>query len=880
MTNFYLMVAVLFLTLAYSNYGISGVKDELKEALKLGQQFAKKIENIKDQECKIPSSTTVGSESTFDPMTVGRGSYDEKERYLVVQTSLGLFNRVSLMASAYAWASLTKRKLIINWETQEGHMPALFGQLFSGPKLTTPNDMGTEFKEKLSKFLKNVEDYKGNDTLLIATKWMTISGANSVHVPLEDEQSNKLINDLYLTCQGPTPIVYLTGVGAIIPRVGPSYSDFDEQYKKFYSLLKPLSSVEEATENFYEKNLKGKRVVSIHYRAFSPDVEIKSFAYLYDKRTPVRVFMQEMDRALANDSKTVFFIATDNRKSLKEFEQKYPGRIFSYPHSSVARNTPEGQANALIDWKLLQKGEYIIGSKESTFSDEASVTLPKGKVAVGKEILVMSGTWGGPVSRKKEVASLGLKRAIKDTKIDHKTLLKEGSELYSRLPSYAYDVQLDLLKFALENPSPMTPVIQKHFADTFILEEDYTRTVDMACRNNHEKLLDFLTTIKGKDPLRDTFIKNTVKICLPDSLMTEACKRIAKCFLLGADASLPVILIGEKSKFICVNKASSHDKIDINNYIFCPHKENGLRKNDDCLVQEIYALTENKLEIHDADKPECGLVYKYDNTSKVGQFYDRSSGPSSTVYAKRFGIKIDNENKKRELVEVLNSASLNNETRVAQYLKSKKVNLDSCNLEESVSGVRTRKFLPKRPEDLDAKGVKEQTKFMSDATKKLINLHQQGICHGNINAENVRLDDNNQIVFNNFNNSMLSSDTKMSYIGAISGIPNKSGYEGEYSSFVQCQGNDFYALGNILRRTIDRYTPQCSTDDSGGEEITTGEGYWTKMENAFFCSNQECKSAITATSGYLPLYNFVCTMLGGSSDEERIAAVKKALDIL
>jgi len=59
------------------------------------------------------------------------------------------------------------------------------------------------------------------------------------------------------------------------------------------------------------------------------------------------------------------------------------GRIFitTFP---IERKTIEGQQNALIEWFLLGSTEYIIGTYQSSFSDEAAyLTTQRRKVDLG-----------------------------------------------------------------------------------------------------------------------------------------------------------------------------------------------------------------------------------------------------------------------------------------------------------------------------------------------------------------------------------------------------------------------------------------------------------------------------------------------------------------
>ena len=67
-----------------------------------------------------------------------------------------------------------------------------------------------------------------------------------------------------------------------------------------------------------------------------------------------------------------FFLCTDDPREEEMFQQRYPGRIQSYPKRDLDRRKPEAIEDALIDLLLLSRCTAVVASDGSLFSSCAA----------------------------------------------------------------------------------------------------------------------------------------------------------------------------------------------------------------------------------------------------------------------------------------------------------------------------------------------------------------------------------------------------------------------------------------------------------------------------------------------------------------------------
>lgn len=273
---------------------------------------------------------------------------------LVVSPENGMANRLKALASGYAVAKATKRKLVIDWHADPEHFPLQFEQLFENKLETLDSELKTQ---------KN------------AIGWYSWDGKNG----------SKNMDDIVYDKR---EIVYVFTQGNIIPSAINSGSWWRD-YKEFLRDLKPNQQVRSAIQDFETMHFKnGEMLVGVHYRgwAFTAGADRH-----WDLRPPgYDIFSNELERTIADyDHNVLFFVATDKPEFIAAMKNKFGSKRVVSRDSNPDRNTLEGLQNALIEWYLLGKTEFVIGTTGSTFSDTASL-LTK----TGKKINLGENPWG------------------------------------------------------------------------------------------------------------------------------------------------------------------------------------------------------------------------------------------------------------------------------------------------------------------------------------------------------------------------------------------------------------------------------------------------------------------------------------------------------
>lgn len=164
-------------------------------------------------------------------------------------------------------------------------------------------------------------------------------------------------------------IIFIKDYTALIPRSIP-FGKYKDYYLEFHQRLKPRQDIADNVANFIAANFINRNIVGVHYRSWAANVGDKDWNL---EVTPTELFFREMENAVCENENTVFYVATDCLENLIKFEEQFPGKIFHFPVHNVERQTIHGQKCALVDWYLLQNTSYIIGTRQSTFSDEAAI---------------------------------------------------------------------------------------------------------------------------------------------------------------------------------------------------------------------------------------------------------------------------------------------------------------------------------------------------------------------------------------------------------------------------------------------------------------------------------------------------------------------------
>ena len=139
-------------------------------------------------------------------------------------------------------------------------------------------------------------------------------------------------------------------------------------------------------------------LVGVHFRSWSAAVGDGNYLITL-KKPSIEVFTSQINAILEKNPNSSFYLATDDRKTINEFRNKtQEDRILTFPMKEAGRSSLDDMKNALVDWFLLQRTDYIIGTVRSTYSDEAAIwTSERFKIELGPINFDLVGKWEKPL---------------------------------------------------------------------------------------------------------------------------------------------------------------------------------------------------------------------------------------------------------------------------------------------------------------------------------------------------------------------------------------------------------------------------------------------------------------------------------------------------
>ena len=110
---------------------------------------------------------------------------------------------------------------------------------------------------------------------------------------------------------------------------------------------------------------RGKRLIGVHIRRTDQKESIKY--------SPLPLFEEAMNKELAQDANTVFFVASDSEEVRNYLANNYPSLMQEINPGKLNRSSKEGIIAGFIDMLCLAECEKIYGSYGSSFSFIASI---------------------------------------------------------------------------------------------------------------------------------------------------------------------------------------------------------------------------------------------------------------------------------------------------------------------------------------------------------------------------------------------------------------------------------------------------------------------------------------------------------------------------
>lgn len=136
--------------------------------------------------------------------------------------------------------------------------------------------------------------------------------------------------------------------------------EFGDNYN-YFSKFKPIDEIQNkidlVTKQFNQ------HTIGIHIRRSDNLESIEG--------SPLELFIEKINLEIKQNSKSNFFIATDDELTEKKLQILFENKILTYK-KELSRNTERGIKDAVVDLFCLSKTKYIYGSYWSSFSDIAS----------------------------------------------------------------------------------------------------------------------------------------------------------------------------------------------------------------------------------------------------------------------------------------------------------------------------------------------------------------------------------------------------------------------------------------------------------------------------------------------------------------------------
>ncbi|MBS6396762.1 MAG: hypothetical protein KH452_06380 [Clostridiales bacterium] len=103
-------------------------------------------------------------------------------------------------------------------------------------------------------------------------------------------------------------------------------------------------------------------------------------------KSSTEAFIRSMQKELAEDPDTMFYLATDDMEEEARLREAFPDRILSNQKRCLQRDSVEGMHDALLDLYCLASTRRIIGSYFSSFTDIAADMRGIPKIIAGEEL--------------------------------------------------------------------------------------------------------------------------------------------------------------------------------------------------------------------------------------------------------------------------------------------------------------------------------------------------------------------------------------------------------------------------------------------------------------------------------------------------------------
>jgi len=289
-------------------------------------------------------------ENTF----IGDKDDHSSQKYLIINPRSGLANRMRALASAYVMAVTTGRELVIDWKSNPQETPVdSLNHLFENDSLRElDHDIQSRCGDERV-FLSWEDSGYGDQAPFVYNRLSNLPFVKNKCVEVESFNNfkpNHITEELYF-----------------------------KLYRNFYANHKYVSEIQNIVTNVYANRMAGKRVVGVHHRSFTLTNDWHPTPDYFS------VYYELMNGLIAKDPQVLFFVSADSVEFKKKLQNKFGNRIITIEHGRIARDNLQDSRNSVVDWNLLAKTEFIIGTYQSSFSEEAALlTATSRKINIGR----------------------------------------------------------------------------------------------------------------------------------------------------------------------------------------------------------------------------------------------------------------------------------------------------------------------------------------------------------------------------------------------------------------------------------------------------------------------------------------------------------------
>ena len=248
----------------------------------------------------------------------------------IVEPTHGLCNRLRVIRSALNLAQRINFKVVVLWRVND-ELGCKYEDLFETSNLFKVINVKGKYFSKIYCRLKQL-----SSDILITQKDVKNNKEDSLLSKIKEKSPQK---------------IYI--------------KTFDEFYisqpQIDYDWLIPVANLRKRIEEIVSQV--GKNGKGIHIRRTDNSVAIE--------KSPIELFIDQINQDIENDSQTKFFLATDDKEVKKLLKESFNSNVYT-TGDVLNRNSREGMQASVVDLFVLSKMSLIYGSHWSSFSEEAA----------------------------------------------------------------------------------------------------------------------------------------------------------------------------------------------------------------------------------------------------------------------------------------------------------------------------------------------------------------------------------------------------------------------------------------------------------------------------------------------------------------------------